>query len=163
SKLIYGSAPRTNDPPEKITTYVVEHRDRIVMASAVFAAAMVLIVWFAATLGAIYQRAGSSGGLPGLVLSGFVMLAAPGIFFSPLLTGAAYAIDAHPALRPLAVAPYTVLTIASTVAGESIALPLVAAAIATVHTGAFPQWLAWLALLAAATKFVSAFAAGSSG
>ncbi|GAA1824933.1 hypothetical protein GCM10009682_51310 [Luedemannella flava] len=163
SRMICGSVPRIDESPESIAAYVVGHRDQILVASVLFAVAMVLVVWFGAVLAETFRRAGSSGVLPALVLTGFAVLATLGVLVTSVMAGMTYAVTAHPALQPIAVAPYTALAVVGTVAGVVAALPLTASAVAIVRTGVFPRWLAWLAGAAAATKFLAAFAVGGAG
>ncbi|GAA1804936.1 hypothetical protein GCM10009682_28360 [Luedemannella flava] len=163
SRLIEGSAPGIDASPETITAYVVDHRDQILVASVLFAAAMPLVVWFGATLAAIFRRAGSTGVLPALVLAGFAVLATLGVVVTSILAGMTYAVTAHPTLQPMTAAPFTALTIAGTIAGVVSALPLAASAMAILQTAAFPRWLAWLALAAATARVLGAFAVGGTG
>jgi hypothetical protein len=163
SRLLYGSAPSIDDAPETMAAYVVDHRDQILGGSVLFAVAMVLVIWFGATLATTFRRAGSSGVLPALVLSGFAVMAALGLLVTSVMAGMTYAVTAHPALQSLAVVPYTVLTIVGTVVGVVAVLPLGASAMAIIETGVFPRWLAWLAIAAAAARFLAAFAVGGTG
>jgi hypothetical protein len=78
-----------------------------------------------------------------------------------MLGGVTYAMTAHRELLALAASPYTALTVAGTIAGIAVALPLGASAVAIARTQVFPAWMAWFAGLVALLRVLAAFAAPS--
>lgn len=156
-RLLFGSPPPITASEPVIAAYLAGHRTQIMLASLLYAAAIVLAVWFGAELAAVFRRAGETGVLPMLVLGGFVLIGAVGLFLMLTLAGATYAMTTNPPLLALAVGPFTALTVAGILAGVASALPLGAAAVGIARTRVFPMWLAWLAGVVAVVRVLAAF------
>jgi hypothetical protein len=156
-RLLFGSPPPITATEPVIAAYLAGHRIQIMLASLLYAAAIVLAVWFGAELAAVFRRAGETGVLPMLVLGGFVLIGAVGLFLMLTFAGVTYALATNPQLLALAGGPFTALTVAGILAGVASALPLGAAAVAIARTGVFPMWLAWLAGVVAVVRVLAAF------
>lgn len=162
ARLVLGSGvPTIADSPGTIAAFLSDHRGQILTAALLGAAAVALLLWFGAALATAFRRANPDSDAPAVVLAGFTLVCTIGLFASSMLGGMTYAMTAHRELLALAAGPYTALTVAGTIAGIAVALPLGASAVAIARTHVFPAWMAWFAGLVALVRVLAAVAAPS--
>jgi hypothetical protein len=162
ARLVVGSGmPAITDSPHTIAVFLSDHRSQILTAALLGAIAMALVLWFGAALATAFRRADPDSDAPTVVLAGFTLVSAIGLFAVSMVGGMTYAMTAHRELLVLAAGPYTGLTVAGTIAGIAVALPLGASAVAIARTHVFPVWMAWFAGLVALLRVLAAFAAPS--
>ncbi|MGH3768046.1 MAG: hypothetical protein ACRDS0_06760 [Pseudonocardiaceae bacterium] len=160
ARVVLGSrVPVITDSPSTIAAFLSDHRGQILAAALLCAVAVALLLWFGAALATAFRRTDPDSDAPAVVLAGFTLVCAIGLFALSMLGGMTYAMTAHRELLSLAAGPYTALTVAGTIAGIAVALPLAAAAVAIARTQVFPQWMAWFAGLVALARVLAAFAA----
>ncbi len=162
-RVVLGATPGIADPTGVITAYLVHHRTRILCGAMLYAVAVVLLLWFGAALSAAFRRAGEAGDAPAVVFAGFVLVCTVGFVVVSAFAGATYALTANPALLLFAAAPYTALTIVSTVVGIAAALTLAATAAAITRTRLLPRWMAWFAALVGVVRVLAACTVGATG
>jgi hypothetical protein len=155
-RLVLGSGPPVTDSGSTIAVFLSDHRDQILIGAVFFTGAVALLLWFGAALATAFRRADPDSDAPAVVLAGYAVVCAIGFLAMSMLAGFTYAMSTHRELLTLAAGPYTALTVAGTLAGIAIALPLGASAVAIARTRVFPMWMAWLAGLAALAKVVAA-------
>ncbi|WP_239128820.1 hypothetical protein [Sinosporangium siamense] len=160
-RLILGSTPSIVDQAMSISTYVVQHRWQILLASLLYAIALAFFLWFGVALARAFRRGETSGDISAMVLAGFVFVTAIAFMAVTAFAGMAYAMSVHRLLLPIAAAPYAALTVMSTLGGIALAVPFVAAAVGIMRTRVFPVWMAWFAILVAVLAVLAAFAVGS--
>lgn len=162
ARLMLGSGvPAITDSAHTIAAFLSDHRDQILAAALLCAIAVALLLWFGAALATVFRHADPDSDAPAVVLAGFTLVSAIGLFAMCTLGGVTYAMTAHRELLALATGPYTALTVAGTIAGIAVALPLGASAVAIARTQVFPAWMAWFAGLVALLRVLAAFAASS--
>lgn len=161
SVALGGSVPAVTDSPSTIAAFLSDHRGQILAVALLSAAAVVLLLWFGAALATAFRRTDPDSDVPAVVLAGFTLVCAIGFFALSMFGGMTYAMTAHRELLPLAAGPYTALTVAGTIAGIAVALPLGASAVAIARTHVFPAWMAWFAGLVALVRVLAAVVAPS--
>lgn len=162
ARLVLGSGvPAMTDSPHTIAAFLSDHRGQILTAALLGAIAVTLLLWFGAALATAFRRADPDSDAPPAVLAGFPLVSTIGFVAVSMLTGMVYAMTTHRELLALAAGSYAALTVAGTIAGIAVALPLGASAVAIACTHVFPLWMAWFAGLVALLRVLAAFAAPS--
>jgi hypothetical protein len=149
SVVLGSSVPAVTDSPSTVAACLSDHRGQILAVALFSAAAVVLLLWFEAALATAFRRVDPDSDAPAVVLAGFSLACAIGFFALSMFGGVTYAMTAHRELLPLAAGPYTALTVAGTIAGIAVALPLGTSAVAIAHTHVFSTWMAWFAVVSA--------------
>jgi hypothetical protein len=157
ARLVMGGTPASTDTMGVIAAYMNDNRGRILLAAILYAIAIALFLWFGTALATAFRRGDDTSDMPGLVLAGFTLVSAI-VFVAVAMFGAmTYALTVHAGLLILAAVPYSAATVMGTMAGIALALPLAAAAMATMHTKIFPTWMAYFAGIVALVSLVTAF------
>jgi hypothetical protein len=148
--VVIPNPPDLNAPAQDWATYFLNHHDAVRAGLVIFAAALFFFIWFLGTLTSVLRIATGSPRLPSIVLIGGTLGA------TCLLIG--YVPEAVAAYRPQGVDPNITrdLNDAFVLAGVA-AIPaftafFAAAAIVILRTGAFPAWLGWTLVAAAAVQ-----------
>jgi hypothetical protein len=144
--LIIGQFPNIDDSATGTVRYFTGHHGRILFAASLFGVASIVFIWFIAALAALLRKAGEArlasaaygGGLVFLTLLTADVILFAGLTFAIAgraeddVTKALYSL--HWPLSVLLVFPVAAFVGATSVAG--------------VRLDWFPDWLAWLGLLA---------------
>jgi hypothetical protein len=144
--LIIGEFPKVDDSAGDTVGYFTGHHGRILFAATLFGVASIFFIWFVAALTALLRKAGEprlasaayGGGIVFLALLTVDVILFAGLTFSIAgtadegVTRALYGL--HWPLTVLLVFPAAAFVGATSIAG--------------VRTDWFPDWLAWLGLLA---------------
>ncbi|HEV7932770.1 MAG TPA: hypothetical protein VGP70_10705 [Actinomadura sp.] len=160
-RLVMGNPPAITDSTGTIASYISGHRGQIITAMVLFGIAIAMFVWFGAALATAFRRAEETSDAPAVLLAGTAFTAAIAFVSVGLFAGMTYAMTFHPGMLAGASGPYTAITVLTTLAGLALAVPLIASAIAIMHTGVFPAWVAGLAALAAALSVLAAIGIAS--
>jgi hypothetical protein len=92
ARLVLGSSvPTITDSPSTIAAFLSDHRGQILTAALLCAAAVALLLWFGAALATVFRRANPDSDAPAVVLAGFTLVCAIGLFASSMLGGMTYA------------------------------------------------------------------------
>lgn len=156
ARLVLGSVPVATDSTRTIALFLFDHRTQILVATLLYAVAVVLILWFGAALATAFRRADETSDAPAVVLAGYALICAIGFVAVSALAGLTYAMTAHPELLLIVAGPYTAIAVVDLIAGIALALPMAASAVAIAHTHVFPMWLAWFAALVALVNVLTA-------
>ncbi|MER7013529.1 hypothetical protein ABT324_19095 [Saccharopolyspora sp. NPDC000359] len=143
ASILLRGAPRITDSTDAVASYVFFSRGLIMTAVLLAAAAVVLFMWFGATLATAFRLADPHSDASAVVLGGFAITTTAGFLATAVFGGMVQALATHPMLLVLSSVPYTALVVVRTIAGLALALPLAACAVAIARTDVFPQWAGW--------------------
>jgi hypothetical protein len=148
--IVLPTPPDLNAPAQDWANYFTSHQDGVRAGLVILSVAFFFFIWFLGTLTSVLRIATGTPRLPSIVLIGGVLGGAC------LLMGAAA--EAVAAYRPQAVDPGLTRALADVFV--LVAVPAIpaftaffgAAALVILRTGAFPGWLGWLLVIAAAVQ-----------
>jgi hypothetical protein len=150
-----GMAPLLTDSDTEITSYLNDSRSQILVSSLLWAGSAGLVIWFAAAVAEAIRERRERSDVHMAVLAGSVLVSGA-IFLSAALQAAtAYGVDTRE--ESLTLAMYEAMAVLTSVIGVAAALPLTAAGIGIMRTHLMPDWLGYLAILAAIVSVVGAF------
>ena len=154
-KFLAGNPPTVSDSGSTIASWLSDHRTAILFSSLMWAAASGLVIWFAAAFAEAIREREERSDVHLALLAGAVLVGSA-IFVNGALTAAsAYNIAGRD--TALSVLLYNITAVMTTMIGFAATLPLAAAGIGVLRTHVMPNWLGYLALLAALVSFVGAF------
>jgi hypothetical protein len=148
--VVIPSPPDLNASAQEWSTYFLNHHDAVRAGLVIFAVALFFFIWFLGTLTSVLRIATGTPRLPSIVTIGGILGAAC------LLIG--YAPEAVAAYRPQGVngeitrAMSDLFVLSGVAAIPAFTAFFAAAAIVILRTGAFPAWLGWLLVVAAAVQ-----------
>jgi hypothetical protein len=153
--FIPGVPERVDSDAGTISSYVADSRDALLIAALLWGAAAVLLLWFAAAFTEALRERAERTDVHLALLAGAVLVAGA-IFVNAALMGAtAYGVDTRSA--DLTLMLYQASAVMVTLIGFASALPLTAAGIGVIRTHLMPNWLGYLAFLAALVSVIGAF------
>jgi hypothetical protein len=154
-RFLPGNPPTVDDSDSTITTWLTDNRSMILISALMWAAAAGLVIWFAAAFAEAIRERAERSDVHFALLAGSVLVGGA-IFVSAALSAAtAFGIDGRDAAITLVL--YEATAVMTTMIGFAAALPLAAAGIGVMRTHLMPDWLGYLALLAALVSFLGAF------
>ena len=154
-RFLPGNPPTVGDSQSTITGWLSENRTSILIASLMWAAAAGLIIWFASAFAEAMRERDERSDVHLALLAGSVLVGGA-IFVNAALSGAtAFGVSGRD--DALSLMMYEVTAVMTTMIGFAAALPLAAAGIGVLRTHLMPNWLGYLALLAAVVSFAGAF------
>ncbi|MDA3630502.1 hypothetical protein OU415_34090 [Saccharopolyspora sp. WRP15-2] len=156
ASILLRGAPRITESTNAIASYLFFARGMIMTAVVLAAAAIVLFMWFGATLATAFRLADPNSDAPAVVLSGFAITASIGFLGVAALGGVVQALTTHPMLLVVASIPYSALVVVRAIAGLALALPLAACAVAIARTDVFPKWAGWFTGFVAVIRVLGA-------
>src|SRR3954452_11340213 len=149
--VVIPTPPDLNAPAQDWSTYFLNHHDAVRAGLVVLAVALFFFIWFLGTLTSLLRIAAGTPRLPSIVLIGGTLSVAC------LLIG--YVPEAIAAYRPQGIADPSIIQVLNDgfVLSGVAAIPaftafFAATAIVILRTGAFPAWLGWLLVVAAAVQ-----------
>jgi hypothetical protein len=144
------SPPDLNAPAQDWATFFLNHHNAVRAGLVVLAVALFFYIWFLGTLTSVLRIATGTPRLPSIALIGGILGAAC------LLIG--YVPEAVAAYRPQGVDPgltramSDIFVLSGVAAIPAFTAFFAASAIVILRTGAFPAWLGWLLVIAAAVQ-----------
>jgi hypothetical protein len=154
-KFLPGTPPGVDSSTSEITGYITDGRSSILTGALMFSAAAGLIIWFAAAFAEAIRERDERSDVHMALLAGSVLVGAA-IFVNAAASAAmAYGVNGRD--TALTIMMYQWTAVITTMIGFAAALPLAAAGIGVLRTRLMPDWLGYLALLAAVVSFVGAF------
>lgn len=155
--LVVPSPPSPDDTATQYRDWVIDKRGAIRWQLVLFALAMMCIIWFAASFGALMNNRGASAvwsAVPAIGVAGI-----PAMAFGGLGMAAAVAWRGASSLDATLVRlAWDAGNVATTFIGVTAVVALLAAALLIMQTKALPVWTAWLALLALLGSLLAVFA-----
>jgi len=154
-RFLPGNPPAVDDSQTTITAWLSDNRGMILTSALMWAAAGGLVIWFASAFAEAMRERDERSDVHLALLAGSVLVGGA-IFVNAALTGAtAFGIDGRAA--GLTVAMFQTTAVMTTMIGFAAALPLGAAGFGVMRTHLMPNWLGYLALLAAVVSFAGSF------
>ena len=154
-RFLPGNPPTVADSDSTISGWLNDHRTTILFSALLWAAAAGLVIWFAAAFAEAIRERDERSDVHLALLAGSVLVGAA-IFVNAALTAAtAFSIGGRDVAITMLM--YDVTAVMTTMIGVAAALPLAAAGIGVMRTHLMPNWLGYLALLAALVSFAGAF------
>jgi hypothetical protein len=145
--------PGLDAPAQDWASYFTSHHDAVRTSLVILTAGFFFFIWFLGTLTSLLRIATGTPRLPSIVLAGGLLAGAT------LLVGSTS--EAVAAYRPQAVDPgltraFSDVFVLAGVAGIPGFIAFFgASALVILRTGAFPAWLGWLLLVAAAVQLLT--------
>ena len=154
-RFLPGNPPTVDDSDSTISGWLNDHRTTILFSALLWAAAAGLMIWFAAAFAEAIRERDERSDVHLAMLAGSVLVGAA-IFVNAALTPATvFSIGGRNVAITMLM--YDVTAVMTTMIGVAAALPLAAAGIGVMRTHLMPNWLGYLALLAALVSFAGAF------
>lgn len=154
-RFLPGNPPGVDESANEITSFLTDGRTSILVGALMWAAAAGLIIWFGSAFAEAIRERNDRSDVHMALLAGSVLVGGA-IFVNAAATAAtAFGVEGRdPALTLMMYQWTAVLT---TMIGFAAALPLAAAGYGVLRTHLMPDWLGYLALLAAVVSFLGAF------
>lgn len=154
-RFLPGNLPTVDESEGTITSFLNDTRTSMLISALMWTAAAGLIIWFAAAFAEAIRERDERSDVHLALLAGSVLVGSA-IFVTAALTAAtAFSIDGRGAA--ITVMLYELTAVMTTMIGFAATLPLAAAGIGVLRTHLMPNWLGYLALLAAVVSFAGAF------
>ncbi|NIK57601.1 hypothetical protein [Kribbella shirazensis] len=154
-RFLPGTPPTVGDSDSTITTWITDNRTMLLLSSLMWAAAAGLIIWFAAAFAEAMRERAERSDVHLALLAGSVLVGGA-IFVNAGLTAAtAFGVDGRD--EAITLSMFDLTAVMTTMIGFAAALPLAAAGMGVLRTHVMPNWLGYLALLAAVVSFLGAF------
>lgn len=153
--ILPGVPPRVTATSDTITSYVAEGRDQMLLAALLTAAAAGLVIWFAAAFAEAIREREERSDVHLALLAGSVLIG--GALFTYGAASAVLAYSSTTVAATTTVALFQGVMVLNTVLGFAAALPLTAAGIGVLRTHLMPDWLGYLALVAAGVSVLAGF------
>ncbi|TCC02449.1 DUF4386 family protein [Kribbella soli] len=154
-RFLPGNPPTVDDSRSTIAAWLSDNRGMILTSALMWAAAGGLVIWFASAFAEAMRERDERSDVHLALLAGSVLVGSA-IFVNATVTGAtAFAIDGREV--GLSMAMYELSAVMTTMIGFAAALPLAAAGLGVLRTHLMPNWLGYLALLAAVVSFAGSF------
>jgi len=153
--LAPGQPPRVTASANEITTFVSNAQFELLASALLWATAAGLVVWFAAAFAEAIREREERSDVHMALLAGSVLIG--GAIFMSASASAVLAYGADTRTATLTVTMFEGVMVLNTMIGFAAALPLTAAGIGVLRTHLMPDWLGYLAFVAASVSVVGAF------
>ncbi|MFK4088824.1 DUF4386 family protein [Kribbella sp. NPDC020789] len=154
-RFLPGNPPNVDESQSTITAWIAGNRGMMLTSALMWAAAGGLVIWFASAFAEAMRERDERSDVHLALLAGSVLVGGA-IFVNAALTGAtAFGIGTRDGA--LTMMMYEITSVMTTMIGFAAALPLAAAGIGVMRTHLMPNWLGYLALLAALVSVVGSF------
>ncbi|WP_433160646.1 hypothetical protein [Kribbella sp. CA-247076] len=154
-RFLPGNPPRVDESEGTITGFLGDARTSMLIGALMWAAAAGLIIWFAAAFAEAIRERDERSDVHLALLAGSVLVGSALFVDAGLTAATAFSIDGRGAA--ITVMLYELTAVMTTMIGFAATLPLAAAGIGVLRTRLMPNWLGYLALLAAVVSFAGAF------
>ena len=153
--ILPGVPPRVTASSDTITSYVADGRDQMLLAALLQAAAAGLVIWFAAAFAEAIREREERSDVHLALLAGSVLIGGALFTYGAALGVLAYVSPTVEAATTVAL--FQGVMVLNTVLGFAAALPLTAAGIGVLRTHLMPDWLGYVALVAAGVSVLAGF------
>jgi hypothetical protein len=154
-RFLPGNPPTVGDSDSTVSSWLTDHRTTILFSSLMWAAAAGLVIWFAAAFAEAIRERAERSDVHLALLAGSVLVGGAIFVNAGLTASTAFGIAGRDAAITMTL--YNLSAVMTTMIGFAAALPLAAAGIGVMRTHLMPNWLGYLALLAAVVSFAGAF------
>lgn len=154
-RFLPGNPPGVDASANEITSFITDGRTTMLVGGLMWSAAAGLIIWFAAAFAEAMRERDDRSDVHLALLAGSVLVGGA-IFVNAAATAAtAYGVAGRDAAMTQMMFEWS--AVLTTMIGFAATLPLAAAGIGVLRTRLMPNWLGYLALLAAVVSFAGAF------
>jgi hypothetical protein len=153
--LLPGTPPRVTASANTITSFVEDGRNQMLLGALLQAAAAGLVIWFAAAFAEAIREREERSDVHMALLAGSVLIG--GALFSYAAATGVLAYGVTTFELTTTVAMFQGLMVLNVMLGFAAALPLAAAGIGVLRTHLMPDWLGYVALVAAGVSVVAGF------
>lgn len=154
-KFLPGNPPGVDESANSIRSFLIDGRTSILAGALMWSAAAGLIIWFASAFAEAMRERDDRSDIHMALLAGSVLVGGA-IFVNAAITAAtAYGVGGRDAAMTYTM--YQWSAVVATMIGFAATLPLAAAGVGVLRTHLMPDWLGYLALLAALVSFAGAF------
>ncbi|MGW7684452.1 DUF4386 family protein [Kribbella sp. NPDC054772] len=154
-KFLPGNPPTVGDSDSSIASWLADHRTTMLFSALLWAAAAGLVIWFAAAFAEAIRERAERSDVHLALLAGSVLVGGAIFLNAVLIAGSAFGITGRD--QAITRLMYDLSAVTTTMIGFAAALPLAAAGLGVLRTHLMPDWLGYLALLAAVVSFAGAF------
>ena len=154
-RFLPGNLPTVDESEGTITSFLNDTRTSMLISALMWSAAAGLIIWFAAAFAEAIRERNERSDVHLALLAGSVLVGAAIFVNACLIAATAFSINGRGAA--ITVMLYQLSAVMTTMIGFAAVLPLAAAGIGVLRTHVMPNWLGYLALLAAVVSFAGAF------
>jgi hypothetical protein len=154
-RFLPGNPPGVDESANEIRSFLIDGRTTILAGALMLSAAAGLIIWFAAAFAEAMRERDERSDIHMALLAGSVLVGGA-IFVNAAVSAAtAYGVDGRDAAMTHMMFEWS--AVLTTMIGFAATLPLAAAGVGVLRTHLMPDWLGYLALLAALVSFAGAF------
>lgn len=153
--LLPGTPPKVSASTDTITSYVADGRNQMLLAAILQAAAAGLVIWFSAAFAEAIREREERSDVHMALLAGSVLIGGALFSYAAAVGVLAYGVTTVQATTTVAV--FQGLMVVNSLLGIAAALPLTAAGIGVLRTHLMPDWLGYVALVAAAISVLAGF------
>lgn len=153
--LLPGVPPRVTSTADTITSFVTDGRDRMLLAALLEAAAAGLVIWFAAAFAEAIREREERSDVHMALLAGSVLVGGALFAYAVGLGVLGYGVGTRAPGTTIAL--FQGLMVLNALIGFAAALPLAAAGIGVLRTHLMPDWLGYVALVAAGISVLAGF------
>lgn len=150
-----GAPPKVSASSASITSFVASGRNQMLLAALLQAAAAGLVVWFSAAFAEAIREREERSDVHMALLAGSVLIGGALFSYAAAEGVLAYVSTTVPAATTVAV--FKGMMVFNTLLGFAAALPLAAAGIGVLRTHLMPNWLGYVALVAAGVSVLAGF------
>ena len=150
-----GLAPVLTDSDSEITSWISDSRSQLLASSLLWAAAAGLVIWFAAAFAEAIREREERSDVHLALLAGAVLVGGAVFVAAAAQASLAYGVVGRD--EGLTLAMFEGVSVLNSMIGVAAALPLGAAGIGIMRTHLMPDWLGYLALVAAFVSVIGAF------
>jgi hypothetical protein len=153
--LLPGLAPVLTDSDSEITSWISDSRSQLLASSLLWAASAGLIIWFAAAFAEAIREREERSDVHLALLAGAVLVGGAVFVAAAAQASLAYGVVGRD--EGLTLAMFEGVSVLNSMIGVAAALPLGAAGLGIMRTHLMPDWLGYLALVAAVVSVIGAF------
>jgi hypothetical protein len=153
--LLPGTPPRVSASTDAITSFVADGRNQMLLGALLQAAAAGLVIWFAAAFAEAIREREERSDVHMALLAGSVLIGGALFSYAAAEGVLAYVAATVPAATTVAI--FKGLMVFNALLGFAAALPLAAAGVGVLRTHLMPDWLGYVALVAAGVSVLAGF------
>lgn len=155
AQFMPGLPPAIDSSAGEVVAYIDDGRGLLLTAALLWSAAAVLVVWFTVAFAEAIRERAERSGLHLALVAGGVLVGGAAFVNAAVLGTTAFGIDGR--VGGLTVMLFEFGAVMVSLIGIAAALPLTAAGLGVLRTHMMPDWLGYLAFLAAVVSVVGAF------
>jgi hypothetical protein len=153
--ILPGIPPTVDSTTDEVSTYFADSRGQLLLAALLWSAAAALVIWYASAFAEAVREREERTDIHLALVAGAVLVGGAMFVNAALLGATAYGVADRAA--DMTYMHFEFGAVLTTMIGFASALPLTAAGLGVLRTHMMPDWLGYLAFVAAAVSVVGAF------